>query len=193
MPSATMARAVARSSVGTGVGEGGISASAASLMRREIECDLCQTEGVWNREARMRSRAPWRIAASLAVLVVLAGAAAAEAARDWRLAFEVLSSQHAQPPEGRKASYDEKDALTRTVLAEIVPHVWTAVGVVAARARSRVQAGGYGTEVNPAIHSNLQTTEAEARRLAAALGYVFRQYAVLVYDLSPEQSEIRQV
>ena len=56
-----------------------------------------------------------------------------------------------------------------------------------------MQPGGYGDEVNPAIHSNLQTTEAEARRLAAALGYVFRQYAVLVYDLAAEQSELRQV
>jgi hypothetical protein len=141
----------------------------------------------------MRFRAPWRRAALLAALLVLAGTAAAEAPRDWRLAFEVLSSQHAQPPEGRRASYDEKDALTRAVLAEIVPHVWTTLGAVAARARSRVQAGGYGTEVNPAIHSNLRTSEAEARRLAAALGYVFRQYAVLVYDLAAERSDLHQV
>ena len=67
----------------------------------------------------MRFRESWRRAALLAALLALAGTAAAEAPRDWRLAFEVLSSQHAQPPEGRRASYDEKDALTRAVLAEI--------------------------------------------------------------------------
>src|SRR5262249_46924561 len=39
----------------------------------------------------------------------------------------------------------------------------------------------------------IQTSEIEARRLAAALGYVFRQYAVLMYDLAAEQSELRQV
>ena len=82
----------------------------------------------------MRFRRPWRWAPPLTALLVLAGAAAAEAPRDWRLSFEVLSSQHL-PAGGRKPSYDEKDALTRAVLAEIVPHVWTAVGPVAARAR----------------------------------------------------------
>ncbi len=142
---------------------------------------------------RIRSRTIGRLAALTAALLTLAGTASAEALRNWRLSFEVLSSQHAQPPEGRKAGYDDKDALTRTVLAEIVPHVWTKLGAVAARARSRVQAGGYGDEVNPAIHSNIQTHEAEARRLAAALGLVFRQYAVIMYDLAAEQSEVRQV
>jgi len=140
----------------------------------------------------MALRALWRFAALLAALLAFAGAASAEALRTWRLSFEVLSSQHAQPPEARRASYAEKDALTRAVLAEIVPHIWTGVGAVATRARSRVQAGGYGNEVNPAIHSNLQTSEAEARRMAAALGYVFRQYAVLMYDLAAEQSDLRQ-
>ena len=145
----------------------------------------------------MRFRAIGRVAAlaaaMAAALLFFAGAASAEALRNWRLSFEVLSSQHAHPPEGRKPSYAEKDALTRAVLAEIVPHVWTALGAVAARARSRVQVGGYGTEVNPAIHSNIQTHEAEARRLAAALGYVFRQYAVIMYDLAADRSDIRQV
>jgi len=134
-----------------------------------------------------------RLAALAAALLLLAGTASAEALRNWRLSFEVLSSQHVQQAEGRKATYDEKDALTRQALAEIVPHVWTKLGAVAARARSRVQAGGYGDAVNPAIHSNIQTHEAEARRLGAALGYVFRQYAVIMYDLAAEQSEVRQV
>ena len=141
----------------------------------------------------MRFRAIWRMAALAAALLLFAGGASAEALRNWRLSFEVLSSHHPQPPAGRKATYAEKDALTRAVLAEIVPHVWTAVGATAARARSRVQAGGYGDTVNPAIHSNLQTHEIEARRLAAALGYVFRQYAVIMYDLAAEESEHRQV
>ncbi len=141
----------------------------------------------------MRFRALWRLAALAAALLVFAGGASAEALRNWRLSFEVLSSQHVRPPEGRKPSYAEKDALTRAVLAEIVPHVWTALGATAARARSRVQAGGYGDAVNPAIHSNIQTHEAEARRLAAALGYVFRQYAVIMYDLGAEGSDLRYV
>lgn len=141
----------------------------------------------------MRFRAFERIAALAALLLVVAGAAMAEAPRNWRLSFEVLSSQHAQLPEDRKASYGEKDALTRAALAEIVPHVWTTLGITSARARSRVQAGGYGTEVNPAIHSNIQTQEPEARRLAAALGYVFRQYAVIMYDVNVEQGELKQI
>jgi hypothetical protein len=141
----------------------------------------------------MRFRALWRLAALAAALLVFAGGASAEALRNWRLSFEVLSSQHAQPPEGRRATYAEKDALTRAVLAEIVPHVWTTLGATAARARSRVQAGGYGDAVNPAIHSVIQTHEAEARRLAAALGYVFRQYAVIMYDLAADRGDLRYV
>lgn len=141
----------------------------------------------------MRFRAIGRLAALAAALLVLAGTASAEALRNWRLSFEVLSSQHAQPREGRQAGYAEKDALTRAVLAEIVPHVWTTLGATAARARSRVQAGGYGDTVNPAIHSVIQTREADARRLAAALGYVFRQYAVIMYDLGAEGSDLRYV
>lgn len=141
----------------------------------------------------MRFRAIGRLAALAAALCISAGAASAEALRNWRLSFEVLSSQHAQPPGGRKPSYAEKEALTRAALAEIVPHVWTALGATAARARSRVQAGGYGDAVNPAIHSNIQTREEEARRLAAALGYVFRQYAVIMYDLGADGAELRYV
>lgn len=141
----------------------------------------------------MRYRAMWRLAALAAALLVFAGVASAEGLRNWRLSFEVLSSRHAQPPGGRKANYAEKDALTRTVLAEIVPHVWTTLGATAARARSRVQAGGYGDAVNPAIHSVIQTHESEARQLAAALGYVFRQSAVIMYDLAAERSDLSYV
>src|SRR5690242_2646066 len=132
----------------------------------------------------MRFRALWRLAALALALVVFAGGASAEALRSWRLSFEVLSSQHALPAGSRKATYAEKDDLTRAVLAEIVPHVWTVLGATAMRARSRVQPGGYGEDVNPAIHSVIQTHEAEARRLAAALGYVFRQSAVILHDLA---------
>lgn len=133
------------------------------------------------------------LAAALAGALANASPAAAEALRNWRISFEVLSSLHAQPPEGRKATYDEKERLTIAALAEIVPHVWTNLGVVATRAASRVRAGGYQDQVNPAIHSNVTTSEAEARRLAAALGYVFRQYAVLVYDLDPGNGDLRYV
>lgn len=141
---------------------------------------------------RLRILERLRLAALLAALA-LAHSASAETLPAWRLSFEVLSPRHAQPSGGRKANYAQKDQLTRAALAEIVPHVWTSLGAVATRARSRVLPGGYGGEVNPAIHSNLETSEAEARRLAAALGFVFRQYAVLMYDLAAERSEIRQV
>jgi len=127
----------------------------------------------------------------LAAAILAAAPGLAEAPRTWRLAFEVISSQHAQP--ARKATYDEKDGLTRAALAELVPHVWTQLGAVASRARSRVRAGGYKDEINPAIHSNVVTGEAEARRLAAALGYVFRQWAVLMYDLDAEPGTHRYV
>lgn len=127
----------------------------------------------------------------LAAAIFAAAPGLAEAPRTWRLSFEVLSSEHVQP--ARRATYDEKVRLTRAALAEIVPHVWTNLAAVATRARSRVRAGGYKDAINPAIHSNLVTGEDEARRLAAALGYVFRQWAVLMYDLDAQPSSIRYV
>ncbi|MCW5774374.1 MAG: hypothetical protein KIT16_22210 [Rhodospirillaceae bacterium] len=132
-----------------------------------------------------------RLAAMLAVFCALAGQAGAEAARNWRLSFEVLSDRHVQP--NRKATYEEKERLTRAALAEIVPYVWTTLDAEASRARSRVRPGGYGDAVNPAIHSNLLTTETEARRLAAGLGYVFRQAAVLMYDINGKDGDLRFV
>ena len=123
--------------------------------------------------------------------VALSAPGRAEAPRTWRLAFEAVSSVHEQP--ARKATYEEKERLTRAALAELVPHVWTQLGAVAARARSRVRAGGYKDEINPAIHSNVVIREDEARRLAASLGYVFRQWAVLMYDLDAEPATHRYV
>jgi hypothetical protein len=130
---------------------------------------------------------------ALALALWAAPPAASDPLRNWRISFEVLSSLHAHPPEGRKATYDQKDHLARSALAEIVPHVWTNLGPFATRARSRVRAGGYHDQVNPAIHSVVTTSEIEARRLAAALGFVFRQYAVLVYDLNAEGGTLRYV
>jgi hypothetical protein len=143
----------------------------------------------------MSVRWPWRLRAAIALALataalalLTAAPAAAEAMRNWRLAFEVLSPLHAQPA-GRKATYHDKERLTRAALAEIVPNVWTTLDIEATRARSRVRLGGYGTEINPAIHSHLLITETKARRLAAALGYVFRQSAVLLYDLTVAEGE----
>ena len=143
---------------------------------------------VWRRRSAVFTAA---LACLLAAVFALSAPARAEAPRTWRLAFEVISSQHEQP--ARKATYDEKERLARAALAEMVPHVWTHLGAVAARARSRVRAGGYKDEINPSISSNVVIREDEARRLAAALGYVFRQWAVLMYDLDAEPPTHRYV
>lgn len=140
-------------------------------------------------------RWPFRLRAAgllLALVSAFAAAAGAEAPRNWRLSFEVLSSRHAQPAD-RRATYEAKERLTRAALAEVVPYVWTSLDAEASRARSRVRPGGYGDSVNPAIHSNLITTEEQARRLAAALGYVFRQSAVLMYDINGKDGDLRFV
>jgi hypothetical protein len=139
-------------------------------------------------------RRRWSAVSALLLLLLAAAAAPALAEtppRTWRLSFEVLSSLHAQP--SRKATYPEKERLTRAALAEIVPHVWTSLDAVAARARSRVRAGGYKDEINPSVQSALVIGEDQARRLAAGLGYVFRQWAVLMYDLDAEPGTHRYV
>jgi hypothetical protein len=139
----------------------------------------------------MRIRSALRVAfALLCATTLAAGGAAAEAPRTWSLAFEVLSSLHGEPQEGRKPSYAQKDRLARATLTDLVPQVWATFG---ARPESGIGTGGYQDEINPAINSHLVTTEAEARRLGAALGYVFRQYAVLVYTLDAESGNLRYV
>jgi len=137
----------------------------------------------------------WSAVWTLPVLLFAAAAALApvraEAPRTWRLSFEILSSQHVQT--SRKATYPEKERLTRAALAEIVPHVWTSLDAVAARARSRVRPGGYKDEINPSVQSVLVIGEDQARRLAAGLGYVFRQWAVLMFDLNAEPGTHRYI
>jgi hypothetical protein len=132
-------------------------------------------------------------ALAVAALLLWAGGVSAEAPRRWLLSYEVLSSQHDVSVAKRAAPYADHEALTRQSLARLVPRVFAAMGAKPAAVRSRIGPGGYKDAVNPAIQSDLMTVEAEGKRLAAALGLVFEQWAVLLSDLAPERGETNYV
>ncbi len=132
------------------------------------------------RKWAIRALAVW--AASLPLLT----AAAAERPISWLLSYEVLSSRHAVTPAPR---YGDKDKLASGALARSVRPVLAELGLAATEVRSRVRPGGYKDEVNPAIQTEVTATEYQADRIAAAMGYVFEQWAVLVADLKPEWAE----
>ncbi len=134
-------------------------------------------------------------AVAVLLLAAMAGVAPvrAEAPRTWLLSYEVLSSNHAAALGAAKPGYAAKERFTRQALAATVPAVFAALAPSRTAARSRVGPGGYEMDVSPAIQTDLATTEAGARRVAAALGLVFGQWAVLVSDLAPERANVRYI
>ncbi len=132
----------------------------------------------------LRALALWSAA------LAFAAAAAAEQRVAWLLSYEVLSSRHAVTPAPR---YADKDKLASGALARSVRPTLAALDVTVENVRSRVRPGGYKDAVSPAIQTEVTATEVQANRIAAALGFVFEQWAVLVADLRPEWGETTYV
>ncbi|TVQ59346.1 MAG: hypothetical protein EA355_00415 [Rhodobacteraceae bacterium] len=98
------------------------------------------------------------------------------------LSYEATPSVQA-PVDLGGSSYEQREALARAALDEIVPEIMAAVGVDAAALETQVTPGGYLLRTNASLQTRGLLSEAEANRLAAALGYVFRQWSVMVSRL----------
>lgn len=123
----------------------------------------------------------WLAGAAFAAAVSAAwSVAAAEAVR--LLSYEATPSVQS-PVDLGASTYEQRETLARAALAEIVPGVMAAVGVDPAALETRVTPGGYLLRTNASLQTRGPLTDAEARRLAAALGYVFRQWSVMVSEL----------
>lgn len=126
----------------------------------------------------------WRFPLAVALVLAAISPAAWADPSPRLLSYECLPSL----PEGT-APYATRAAVTRRLAEEVVPAVFDVVGIPADRAETAVVPGGYQRHTNPSLQSGVEIDEAEAERLAAALGYVCRQDAVLVTDFAAASGE----
>jgi hypothetical protein len=82
------------------------------------------------------------------------------------------------------APFAVRNALTARIAGELVPAVLRVLGHDPAAVTTELTVGGWQLHTNPLLHTALPLADAEADRLAAALGFVLRQDSVLVADLT---------
>jgi len=104
-----------------------------------------------------------------------------------QLSVEVVPG--ASTPEGadldfEAISYDEAEALTRQVDAEVFPDILMALDVDARAVDEDLGPGGYDLRTTPAMQLKVPLTDDEASRLAAAFGLALEQESVLITDWS---------
>ncbi len=116
----------------------------------------------------------------LFALLLAFGPAAAQA--PLLFSYEALPSAQIILPKAKTAPYADRERLARAVADELVRAIIDAVKLDPARAKTDVAPGGYMLETDPSLQTTMQLSHADARRLAAALGYVLRQGSVLVSD-----------
>jgi hypothetical protein len=118
------------------------------------------------------------------LLALLIGLSAPATAADHPLLFsyEATSGQLGLA-KLRDAHYADRAAFTARVRDELLPEIMRAVDVDPAEVRTEMTPGGYLLRTNASLQSRVTIDERRADRLAAALGYVFRQSSVLVSDL----------
>jgi hypothetical protein len=100
----------------------------------------------------------------------------------WLLSYEAIPSAQVELPGLDRATYGQRAELTRESARVLVPEILTVMGVHPGKARTEVTPGGYLLRTNASLQTKASLDGAQARRLAAALGYVFRQYSVLASD-----------
>ena len=89
-----------------------------------------------------------------------------------------------------RAPYGEREKFTHTMLVEFIPNIMRAVGIDPAAADTRIVPGGYQLRTNPSLQTRISLDDAQATRLAAALGFVLGQDSVLVSDLEDAQGGV---
>lgn len=111
-----------------------------------------------------------------------AGAAAQDGQRAQLLSYEAIPSAQVAL-DLSAATYAERERFTRAVLEEIAPKVIEAAGFDPGQVETELTPGGYLLRTNASLQARAPMRDAEATRLAAALGYAFRQWSVLVSEL----------
>ncbi|MEQ8967892.1 MAG: hypothetical protein RID91_18900 [Azospirillaceae bacterium] len=128
------------------------------------------------------------VASAAAALVLAAGLAAAPVVRAQDAADHLISYE-ALPSVGvdvdfAPASYAERAEITAEAEATIVPEVFALLDMDPAAAETQVTPGGYLLNTNASLQTRLDVSAEDADRFAAAVGYVFSQWSVLVTDFA---------
>ena len=130
-------------------------------------------------------------AALLAAGGIFGGAVGGVAAQETPvhlLSYEAIpSAQVALDLEG--ATYAQRAALTQAALDDLAPRVLAAAGLAAAAVQTDLTPGGYLLKTNASLQARGAMSEDQAVRAAAALGYVFRQWSVLVSRLDDAEGD----
>jgi hypothetical protein len=126
----------------------------------------------------------WRAtAAALAFggALALAGPATAQDTTAHLLSYEALPSVQVDV-DFDPATYDQRAAITAEALDTVMPQVFDILGVDPAATETMVTPGGYLLNTNASLQTEATVDGATADRIAAAAGWVFRQWSVLVTD-----------
>jgi hypothetical protein len=122
-------------------------------------------------------------------LVFLSAAAAFAEAEEPRPAllfsYEVINFDiHKIDP--AKLSYDKRVELTQAALNDEIPKILDMLKLPADKISTLMMPGGYKLETNASLQSSFEADDKTADTFAAALGYTFRQWSVLVTDFAPQ-------
>ena len=127
------------------------------------------------------------VTSALFAIALLAGLAPYVEAEDrptLLFSYEVLNFDvHKIDP--AKTPYAQRLALTEEARRDEVPKILEALDIEAAKTATLVMPGGYKLETNASIQSSMEVDNETADRFAAALGYAFRQWSVLITDFAP--------
>jgi hypothetical protein len=122
----------------------------------------------------------------LLLVALLAAASAAEAQeRAQLLSYEALPSAQIAL-DLSAADYAQRAEVTAAALESIAPRVIAAAGFDPEAVETEMTPGGYLLNTNASLQARAVMSDEEATRLAAALGYVFRQWSVLVSELGDD-------
>jgi hypothetical protein len=121
---------------------------------------------------------------AIATLFATTSIAQAEDSPTLLFSYEVLNFDvHKIDP--AKTPYATRLALTEEARNDELPKIVAALGLPAQKITTLVMPGGYKLETNASLQSSFEIDNDTADRFAAALGYTFRQWSVLITDFAP--------
>lgn len=118
-------------------------------------------------------------------LCLLVPAVAAEDRPTLLFSYEVLNFDiHKIDP--AKLSYERRVELTEAARKSELSEILGLLQIAPEKISTLLMPGGYKLETNASLQSAMEVDNRTADRFAASLGYVFRQWSVLITDFAPE-------
>ena len=130
-----------------------------------------------------------KAALAAAFALATAGTALADEPDSFLISYEATPSFGFTLSKLDPATYEERAAFAQKVLDDFVPRIADAVGIDSDDLDTEVTPGGYMLKTNASLQTEAEVTSEEADRFAAGLGYVFRQYSVLVSGLDDDNAK----